>query len=101
MPNVIVYSKPDGGIATVFPAKGVSTEYLVESMGLPDAGHAVIDSDQLPADHTLRDAWVLVDGKVSVDPVKAKSLIPVPLTPTEKLAAAGLTVDELKALLAS
>ena len=45
-------------------------------------------------------AEFLASGAVAADYV-APSAPPAPLTPAEKLAAAGLTVEELKALLTS
>ena len=62
------------------------------------------DNAYIPQDPGNRDfaeytAW-LADGN-KPEPAPAPPTPPAPLTPVEKLAAAGLTVEELKALLAS
>ena len=62
------------------------------------------DNTFIPQDPGNRDfaeytAW-LADGN-KPEPAPAPPAPPAPLTPAEKLAAAGLTVEDLKALLAS
>jgi hypothetical protein len=58
----------------------------------------------LPAENNGTPEWgaylAWVEEGNTPDPAPAPPAPPAPLTPAEKLAAAGLTVEELKALLA-
>ena len=64
---------------------------------IEDQAH--IPQDPGNRDFALYTAW-LADGNTP-EPAPPAPAPPAPLTPIQKLAAAGLTVDELKALLAS
>jgi len=64
------------------------------------------DNAWIPADPDNRDyqeflRWQKAGGVAKQVPPLVPATTPAPLTPAEKLKAAGLTVEELKALLAS
>jgi len=61
------------------------------------ADNAFIPPDPANTDYAAYLAWV-EEGNMP-DPAPVPPAPPAPLTPAEKLAAAGLTVEELKALL--
>jgi hypothetical protein len=62
------------------------------------ADDAFIPPDPANVDFAQYTAWLAAGN--TPDPAPAPPVV-TPLTPAEKLAAAGLTVEELKALLAS
>ena len=63
------------------------------------ADNAFIPPDPANIDYAAYLKWV--EAGNTPEPAPAPPAPPAPLTAAEKLAAAGLTVDELKALLAS
>ena len=63
------------------------------------ADDAFIPPDPANVDFAQYTAWLAAGN--TPDPAPAPPAPPAPLTPAEKLKAAGLTVEELKALLAS
>jgi len=63
------------------------------------ADNAFIPPDPANIDYAEYQQWLAAGN--TPDPAPAPPTPPAPLTPAEKLAAAGLTVEELKALLAS
>ena len=60
--------------------------------------NAFIPPDPANTDYAEYQQWLAAGN--TPDPAPAPPAPPAPLTPAEKLAAAGLTVEELKALLA-
>jgi hypothetical protein len=60
------------------------------------ADHACIPPDSGNTDYVAYLAWVAAGNMPEPAPMVAS---PAPLTPAEKLAASGLTVDELRGLL--
>jgi hypothetical protein len=60
------------------------------------ADNAFIPPDPANTDYAAYLAWLEAGNTPDPAPIPP---IPVPLTPAEKLAASGLTVEELKALL--
>jgi len=60
------------------------------------ADNACIPPDPANTDYATYLAWLEAGNTPDPAPIPP---IPVPLTPAEKLAASGLTVEELKALL--
>ena len=88
----------------IFYAKGVADKSPLEPGVFLVPAHATTIA---PPEVTEPDVAVFKDGKWSVEllpppPEPEPALIPkppIPLTPAEKLAASGLTVDELRGLL--
>jgi hypothetical protein len=99
----IIYPNDEGGVSIVIPTGELSVETVL-TKDCPE-GAIIIDADSLPADRTFRDAWELVDGKVVVNETKKQAIIDAQTAATTvkesaltKLAALGLTQDEVKAL---
>jgi len=102
MAKVIIYSH-NGQVAVCIP----SGELSIEEVLIKDcpAGAIIVDDSDLPTDHTYFDAWVLNNGVVTVDETKKQAIIDAIQAPIDakasalaKLAALGLTQDEVKAL---
>ena len=74
MSQVIAYSKPDGGVAIVVPAPGVSLEEVIQKDIPSDAQIYTITSNQLPGDKEFRNCWEIVSGTVSVNIEQAKEV---------------------------
>jgi hypothetical protein len=99
----IIYLNDDGGVSIVIPTGEISIEEIL-AKDCPE-GAIIVDADSLPADRTFRDAWELVDGQVVVNEAKKQAIIDAQTAATTvkdsalaKLAALGLTQDEVKAL---
>jgi len=74
MPQALVYQVPGRAVAVVTPAPGVDASQLTAAVVPAGATHAVIDTDDLPADNTYRDAWKLDGGRIAVDPTLAEAV---------------------------
>lgn len=102
MAQVIIYSQ-DGQVAVCIPTGELPIEEVL-AKDCP-AGAMIVDDSELPADNEYFNAWELVDGKVVVNETKKQAIIDKQTTATTakesalaKLAALGLTQDEVKAL---
>jgi len=101
MAQVIIYTNDNGGVSVCIPTGELSiAEVLAKDC---PAGAIIINSSELPTDDF--DAWELVDGKVIVNETKKQAIIDAKQAPIDakasalaKLAALGLSEDEVKAL---
>jgi hypothetical protein len=100
MAQVIIYEQ-NGQVAVCIP----TGELTIEEVLIKDcpAGAIIVDNSELPTDDF--DAWELVNGKVVVNQSKKQAIIDAKQIPIDakasalaKLAALGLTQDEVKAL---
>lgn len=97
--EIIVWVPDNGGVSMCFPASGFTAKQVAETDAVPkDRPHFIVDRAALPEDFSLSDGWVIsAEGAVTLDPTRILSQTPP--TTEQKLAASGLTVDELKQLL--
>jgi hypothetical protein len=102
MAQVIIYTNEVGGVSMCIPTGELPIEQVL-SKDCPQ-GAIIVDSSTLPTDDF--DAWVLNNGVVIVDAIKKASIQAAKQAPIDakvsaqaKLAALGLTADEVKALL--
>jgi hypothetical protein len=102
MTQAIVFTNDNNGVSVCYP----TGELPIEQVLVKDCptGAIIVDDSELPADNF--DAWELVDGKVVVNEAKKQAIIDAQTAATTvkesalaKLAALGLTQDEIKALL--
>lgn len=109
MANVIVYSRPDGGISVVYPAYGdrfrlpndTDDDLVARCLAkLPtDASDvAVIDGAAIPSDRTFRAAWTAAAGTVTVDMPKARAIHLDRIRAEREVALAALDVEFSKAI---
>ena len=103
MTQVIIFSNSNGGVSTCIPTGEISIEAVL-AKDCP-AGAIIVDNSELPIDTEYFNAWELVDGKVVVNEAKKQAIIDAIQAPIDtkasalaKLAALGLTEDEVKAL---
>jgi hypothetical protein len=99
----IIYLNDNDGVSVVIPTGELNIEAVL-AKDCP-AGAIIVDADSLPADRTFRDAWELVNGQIVVNETKKQAIIDAQTAVTTvkesaltKLAALGLTQDEVKAL---
>ena len=102
--QVIIYTNSNGGVSITVPTGEISVQAVLEK-DCP-AGAIIVDDSELPTDNEYFNAWELVDGKVVVNEAKKQAIIDAiqaPITAKAsalaKLAALGLTQDEVKALI--
>ena len=101
MAQVIIYEQ-NGQVAVCTPTGELPIEEVLDK-DCP-VGAIIVDDSELPIDNF--DAWELVDGKVVVNEAKKQAIIDAQTAATtakesalSKLAALGLTQDEVKALI--
>ena len=101
MAQVIIYEQ-NGQVAVCTPTGELPIEEVLDK-DCP-VGAIIVDDSELPIDNF--DAWELVDGKVVVNEAKKQAIIDAIQAPIDakasalaKLAALGLTQDEVKALI--
>jgi hypothetical protein len=99
--QVIIYAQ-NGQVAVCTPTGELPIEEVL-AKDCP-AGAIIIDDSKLPKEDF--DAWELVDGQVVVNEAKKQAIIDAAQAPIDakasalaKLAALGLTQDEVKALI--
>jgi hypothetical protein len=103
MAQVIIHTSSNGGVIITVPTGEISIE---EVLAKDCPNHAIIvDNSELPSDYTYFNAWELVNGKILVNENKKQAIIDLTQAPITakasalaKLAALGLTQDEVKAL---
>ena len=102
MTQAIIYSTKTGNVAVCIP----TGELPIEEVLAKDCpvGAIIVDNSELPTDSF--DAWELIDGKVVVNEAKKQAIIDAQeaqatakQSALAKLAALGLTQDEVKALI--
>jgi hypothetical protein len=102
MTQAIIFTNDNGGVSVCIPTGEISIE-AVQAKDTP-VGSIIVDVDSLPTEYF--DAWEIVNGQVIVNQTKKQAIIDAQTAATTakesalaKLAALGLTEDEIKALL--
>ena len=103
MAQVIIYTNDNGGVSVCTPTGELSIEEVL-TKDCP-AGAIIVDDSTLPTDNEYFNSWELVNGTVVVNETKKQAIIDAKQTSIDtkasalaKLAALGLTQDEVKAL---
>jgi len=103
MAQVIIYANENGGVSVTIPTGELPIEQVL-TKDCPE-GAIIVDVDYLPTDNEYFNAWELVDGQVVVNETKKQAIIDAQQTVINtkasalaKLAALGLTQDEVKSL---
>jgi hypothetical protein len=103
MTQAIIFTNDNGGVSVCIPTGELSIEE-VQAKDTPK-GSLIVDIASLPTDNEFFDAWELVDGKVVVNEVKKQAIVDArqavintKASALAKLAALGLTQDEVKSL---
>jgi len=104
MSQVIIHANSNGGVSVTVPTGELPINDVL-AKDCPN-GSIIIDDSELPTDNEYFNAWELVDGKVVVNEVKKQAIVDAKQAPIDakasalaKLAALGLTQDEVKALI--
>ena len=104
MAQIIIYTTENGNVAVTIPTGEISIkEVLVKDC---PKGAIIVEDSELPLENEYFNAWELINGKVIVNETKKQSIIDKQQAPIiakqsalTKLAALGLTEDEIKAIL--
>jgi hypothetical protein len=104
MTQAIIFTNDNGGVSVCTP----TGELPIEEVLIKDcpAGAIIVDNSELPTDNEFFNAWELVDGKVVINETKKQAIIAAQeaqatakQSALAKLAALGLTQDEVKSLI--
>jgi hypothetical protein len=102
MAQVIIYTNDNGGVSICTPTGELPIEQVL-AKDCP-ANAIIVDDSTLPTEYF--NAWELVNGTVLVNETKKQAIIDAKQTVIDtktsalaKLAALGLTQDEVKALI--
>ena len=107
MSQVIIYQSLSGlgNVAVCIPTGEIAIDEVLSRAKLEYPEAIIVDADSLPTDNEFFNAWELVDGKVVVNKTKKQAIIDAKQAAIDtkasalaKLAALGLTQDEVKAL---
>jgi hypothetical protein len=103
MAQAIIFTNDKGGVSVCSPTGELSIEEVLINNCPKDA--FIVDTSELPIENEFFNAWELVNGKVIVNETKKQAilndkqvLIDTKTSALAKLAALGLTQDEVKAL---
>jgi hypothetical protein len=104
MSQAIIFTNDKGGVSVCIPTGELPIEEVL-AKDCPE-GAIIIDDSELPTDNEYFNAWELVNGVVVVNETKKQAIITAKQAPIDakasalaKLAALGLTQDEVKALI--
>ena len=104
MTQAIIFTNENGGVSVTIPTGELSIEEVLAKDCPQNA--IIIDESELPTDQTYFNAWELIAGKVVVNETKKQAIIDdaqaakdTKASALAKLAALGLTQDEVKALI--
>jgi hypothetical protein len=104
MTQAIIFTNDNGGVSVCIPTGELSIEEVLVK-DCPE-GAIIVDDSEFPIDNEYFNAWELVDGKVVVNEAKKQAIIDVAQATIDakqsalaKLAALGLTQDEVKAII--
>jgi hypothetical protein len=102
MSQVIIYTNDNGGVSVCTPTGELPIEEVL-TKDCPE-GAIIVDNSDFPTEYF--NAWELIDGQVVVNEAKKQAIIDAQTAATTakesalaKLAALGLTEDEVKALI--
>jgi hypothetical protein len=103
MAQAIIFTNDNGGVSVCIPTGELSIEQVL-AKDCPE-GAIIVDTNFLPSDNEFFNAWELVDGQVVVNEIKKQAIIDAKQAVIDakasalaKLAALGLTEDEVKTL---
>ena len=108
MTQVIIYQSPSGlgNVAVCTPTGEVAIDQILTSVKTQYPEALIVDSSALPTANDFFDAWELVDGQVVINETKKQTIIDAKQAVIDtkasalaKLAALGLTQDEVKSLI--
>jgi hypothetical protein len=104
MTQVIIHTNELGGVSVTIPTGELSIEEVL-AKDCPENA-IIVDDSELPTDNEYFNAWELINGQVVVNETKKQAIINAKQAVVDakasaqaKLAALGLTADEVKAIL--